>query len=107
MPYDYDGKIRSRLRMSPYTMKPLTSMTDSFDFAIANDRDADRHGVVTKKGLVNSNHYLCCMMHYLLQSRKKWPQGRAVGKTIGASLMMDSIIKSSNFNELYENPNWF
>lgn len=108
MPYDYDGKIRMDC-MSPYTMKPLTSMTDSFDFAIANDPDADRHGVVTKKGLVNSNHYLCCMMHYLLQSRKKWPQGRAVGKTIGASLMMDSIIKSSNFN-VYETPigfKWF
>lgn len=107
IPYDYDGNIRMDC-MSPYTMKPLIDIKDSFDFAIANDPDGDRHGVVTSLGLLNSNHYLSSMMHYLLKNRANWSQ-KAVGKTIGASLMMDKIIESFGF-KVYETPigfKWF
>ena len=108
MPFDYDDNIRMDC-MSPYTMKPLIEVKDSYDLCIANDPDADRHGIVTKEGLLNSNHYLSSILHYLCHNRQKWPHDRAVGKTIGATMMMDKIIEDAGY-KVYETPigfKWF
>lgn len=108
IPYDYDGNIRMDC-MSPYTMGPLVKkvLKEGFDFGIANDPDADRHGVVTSKGLLNSNCYLSSIIDFLLNTRS-FAQGK-VGKTIGASMLMDRIIKSYK-REVFETPigfKWF
>lgn len=108
IPYDYDNHQRMDC-MSPYTMKPLLAVRDSYDLCIANDPDADRHGIVTREGLLPSNHYLTSIMHYLCHHREKWPQGCGVGKTIGASMMMDKVIEDADF-KVYETPigfKWF
>ncbi|MBO8415735.1 MAG: alpha-D-glucose phosphate-specific phosphoglucomutase [Proteobacteria bacterium] len=108
MPYDYDDNIRMDC-MSPYTMQPLIELKDKFDFCIANDPDADRHGIVTRQGLLNSNKYLCSIIHYLCRSRQNWPADAAVGKTIGASIMMDKIIEDAG-RKVFETPigfKWF
>lgn len=108
MPFDYDDNIRMDC-MSPYTMKPLLAVREQFDMCIANDPDADRHGIVTKEGLLNSNHYLSSVMHYLCHNRKNWPKQAGVGKTIGATLMMDKIIEDAGYS-VYETPigfKWF
>lgn len=108
MPYDYDGNIRMDC-MSPYTMKPLLDYKDDFIMCIANDPDGDRHGVVTKEGLLNSNHYLCSMINYLCQHRENWPKDCMIGKTIGASTLMEIIAKANN-RQAYETPigfKWF
>ena len=100
MPYDYDDNIRMDC-MSPYTMKPLMALKENFDVCIANDPDSDRHGIVTKEGLLNSNHYLSSIMHYLCHNRPLWPKNGAVGKTIGATIMMDKIIEDAGY-KVYE-----
>ena len=108
MPYDYDDNIRMDC-MSPYTMKPLMALKENFDVCIANDPDSDRHGIVTKEGLSNSNHYLSSIMHYLCHNRPLWPKNGAVGKTIGATIMMDKIIEDAGY-KVYETPigfKWF
>lgn len=108
IPYDYDEHIRMDC-MSPYTMQPLIDrvLKEGFDFGIANDPDADRHGVVTSQGLLNSNCYLSSMIDYLLSTRE-YPAGK-VGKTIGASMFMDRVIKAHG-REVFETPigfKWF
>ena len=108
IPFDYDDNIRMDC-MSPYTMQPLIDrvLKEGFDFGIANDPDADRHGVVTSRGLLNSNCYLSSMIDYLLSTRE-YPAGK-VGKTIGASMFMDRVIKAHG-REVFETPigfKWF
>ena len=46
MTVDWDGKIRMD-PSSPSAMARLVELRDQFDIALANDADADRHGVVT------------------------------------------------------------
>lgn len=110
MPYDYDGNIRMDC-MSPYTMWPLVNKRDSYDFGIANDPDSDRHGVVTKQGLLPSNKYLPVIIDYLLKTRNygKADKFLKVGKTIGAGMLLDKVIRSHQA-EVYETPigyKWF
>ncbi|WP_286036298.1 phosphoglucomutase, alpha-D-glucose phosphate-specific [Succinatimonas hippei] len=108
IPFDYDDNIRMDC-MSPYTMKPLVAVKDDYDLCIANDPDADRHGLVTREGLLNSNHYLSSIMHYLCHNRPNWPKKAGVGKTIGATVMMDKIITDAGY-KVYETPigfKWF
>ena len=108
IPFDYDDNIRMDC-MSPYTMKPLVAVKDDYDLCIANDPDADRHGLVTREGLLNSNHYLSSIMHYLCHNRPNWPKNAGVGKTIGATIMMDKIITDAGY-KVYETPigfKWF
>lgn len=53
------------------------------------DTDADRHGIVTPAGLMNSNHYLSVAIGYLLTHRPRWPTHADVGKTLVSSSMID------------------
>jgi phosphoglucomutase len=91
MTADWDGKIRMDCS-SPYAMARLIGLRDKFDVAFANDTDADRHGIVTRSsGLMNPNHYLATAIAYLFANRPAWSGGRAVGKTIVSSSIIDRV----------------
>ena len=108
MPPDHDGKIRMDCS-SPDAMKNLLMQRDSFDIALANDPDADRHGVVDNDGLLNPNHYLAVCIDYLLTHREGWSETAKVGKTLVSSAIIDRVVKSRG-RSLYEVPvgfKWF
>ncbi|RIH84224.1 phosphoglucomutase (alpha-D-glucose-1,6-bisphosphate-dependent) [Calidithermus roseus] len=90
MSVDKDGKIRMDCS-SPYAMASLISLKDHFDVAVGNDPDADRHGIVTREGLMNPNHYLAAAIHYLYQNRPQWPASMGIGKTLVSSSMIDRV----------------
>jgi phosphoglucomutase len=89
MTADWDGKIRMDCS-SPYAMARLVAMRDRFDLAMANDTDADRHGIVTPSdGLQPPNHSLAAAIAYLFRHRPEWGPDCAVGKTMVSSSMID------------------
>jgi phosphoglucomutase len=90
MSVDKDGKIRMDCS-SPYAMAGLIQLKDRFDIAFGNDTDADRHGIVTKAGLMNPNHYLSASIWYLFQNREGWSRDAAVGKTLVSTSMIDRV----------------
>lgn len=93
MTVDRDGKIRMDCS-SPYAMASLIDLKDKYDIAFGNDTDFDRHGIVTKDGLMNPNHYLAVSIQYLFQNRPGWSKEAAVGKTLVSSGMIDRVVKS-------------
>ena len=109
MTVDHDGRIRTD-PSSPYAMARVIGLRDAFRVAVANDADADRHGVVTRSaGLLNPNHYLVVAIHYLLTHRPRWPEHAAVGKTVVSSSLIDRVVQSLG-RRLYEVPvgfKWF
>lgn len=90
MTQDHDGKIRMDCS-SPYAMASMIELKDSFDLAFGNDPDGDRHGIVTRGGLMNPNHYLAVMIEYLYTTRTAWPQDMQVGKTLVSSALIDRV----------------
>lgn len=90
MSVDKDGKIRMDCS-SPWAMAGLLKLKDDFDVAIGNDPDADRHGIVTRDGLMNPNHYLAVMIDYLFQNRPGWRSDAAIGKTLVSSALIDRV----------------
>jgi phosphoglucomutase len=108
MTADWDGKIRMDCS-SPYAMASLIQMRDKFDVAFANDTDADRHGIVTRSGLMNPNHFLATAIAYLFAHRTQWAKGAAIGKTVVSSSIIDRVAKKLN-RKLVETPvgfKWF
>jgi phosphoglucomutase len=108
MAVDWDGKIRMDCS-SPYAMARLVGLKDDFDLAVGNDTDSDRHGIVTKAGLLNPNHYLSAAISYLFALRPQWPASTAVGKTLVSSSMIDRVAAELG-RELLEVPvgfKWF
>lgn len=97
MTVDKDGKIRMDCS-SPYAMAGLLQFKDKFDVAVGNDPDFDRHGIVTRSGLMNPNHYLAVAIQYLFQNRPNWNSNVAVGKTLVSSSMIDRVAESLNRN---------
>jgi phosphoglucomutase len=100
MPPDHDGKIRMDCS-SPYAMAGLLALKDRYDLAIGNDPDADRHGIVTPRGLMNPNHYLAAALHHLFTTRA-WP-GAKGGKTAVTSALLDRVAGELG-REVYETP---
>ncbi len=90
MTVDHDGKIRMDCS-SPSAMASLIGLKDQFDLAFGNDADSDRHGIVTRTGLMNPNHYLAVAISYLFGHRPQWPASAAVGKTLVSSAMIDRV----------------
>jgi phosphoglucomutase len=91
VPLDWDGKIRMDCS-SPYAMAKLRELADRFDVAVANDPDADRHGIVTPgAGLLNPNHHLAACIAYLFGGNRAWPQGTGIGKTLVSSAIIDRV----------------
>ncbi|MBY5992060.1 phosphoglucomutase (alpha-D-glucose-1,6-bisphosphate-dependent) [Ferrimonas balearica] len=109
MALDKDGQIRMDCS-SACAMAPLLAIKDDFDLALANDPDADRHGIVCRDaGLMNPNHYLAVAIDYLLAHRPQWPEGIAVGKTLVSSAIIDKVV-ASHGHPLVEVPvgfKWF
>jgi len=95
MTVDKDGKIRMDCS-SPHAMASLIELKDKYDIAFGNDTDFDRHGIVTKSGLMNPNHYLSVAIHYLFQNRPDWSSDAAIGKTLVSSSMIDRVATSVN-----------
>jgi phosphoglucomutase len=92
MTADWDGKIRMDCS-SPYAMARLIGLRDRFDLAVGNDTDADRHGIVTPRGLMKPNHYLAAAIAYLFDHRPAWEARCAIGKTMVSSAMIDRVAK--------------
>ncbi len=90
MTLDWDGKIRMDCS-SPYAMAKLIGLKDRFDIAFGNDTDHDRHGIVTRAGLMNPNHFLAAAIHYLFTHRPDWRADAAIGKTIVSSSIIDRV----------------
>jgi phosphoglucomutase len=90
MPLDWDGKIRMDCS-SPHAMATLIALKDRFDIAFGNDADADRHGVVTHAGLMESNQYLATAIDYLFTHRPDWRSDLAIGKSIVSSSVIDRV----------------
>ena len=88
---DWDGKIRMD-PSSPDAMQSLIGLKTRFDIAFACDTDHDRHGIVTRSaGLLAPNHYLAVSIAYLLEHRKGWSPGAAIGKTIVSSDLISRV----------------
>ncbi|MBX3300909.1 MAG: phosphoglucomutase (alpha-D-glucose-1,6-bisphosphate-dependent) [Nitrospira sp.] len=90
MPLDWDGKIRMDCS-SPYAMANLIALKDRFDVAFGNDADNDRHGIVTRSGLMNPNHYLAVSIAYLFTHRPGWKSSSGIGKTLVSSSLIDRV----------------
>ncbi len=108
MPVDTDGVIRMDCS-SQAAMAGLIEMKDRFDLSFGNDPDFDRHGIVTKKGLMNPNHFLAASAKYLFETRTQWSAKVSLGKTVVTSSMLDRVATSLG-RELVEVPvgfKWF
>jgi phosphoglucomutase len=90
MTLDWDGKIRMDCS-SPYAMAKLIGLKDRFDIAFGNDTDHDRHGIVTRAGLMNPNHFLAAAIDYLFTHRPDWRADAAIGKTVVSSSIIDRV----------------
>jgi phosphoglucomutase len=94
MSLDWDGKIRMDCS-SEFAMASVIENRSNFDISIANDTDADRHGIVTAdSGLMNPNHFLVVSIEYLFGERDGWDSEAAVGKTMVSSSMIDKVVAS-------------
>lgn len=89
VPRDWDGKIRMDCS-SRFPMSRLLERGSAFDISFANNADADRHGVVTAKGLMPPNDYLATCAFYLGRERSGF-RARAIGKTAVSSVMIDRV----------------
>lgn len=91
VPVDRDGAVRMD-PSSPYVMAQLIERRDRFDLTIANDPDADRYGIVSRRaGLLDANHAFVVAVQYLLQHRPGWPASAAVGKTVVTTSLIDRV----------------
>ncbi|GAA2518732.1 phosphoglucomutase (alpha-D-glucose-1,6-bisphosphate-dependent) [Rarobacter incanus] len=95
MTLDWDGKIRMDCS-SPYAMASLVARMSApdaaYDIATGNDADSDRHGIVTRDGLMNPNHYLATAISYLYSGhRPSWRPDAAIGKTLVSSSLIDRV----------------
>jgi len=93
MTVDRDGKIRMDCS-SPHAMASLIGLRDRYDLAFGNDADTDRHGIVTRTGLMNPNHYLAAAVAHLFGNRPGWRPDAAVGKTLVSSAIIDRVAAS-------------
>src|SRR6185312_7643702 len=49
------------------------------------------HGIVTRSGLMNPNHYLAVSIAYLFRNRAGWPSAAGIGKTLVSSSLIDRV----------------
>ncbi len=90
VPCDKDGKIRMDCS-SKFAMSSLLNLKNNYDLAFGCDPDADRHGIVTKSGLMNPNHYLAAVTSYVFKARPNWGKNVGIGKTLVTSAMLDRV----------------
>jgi phosphoglucomutase len=93
MTRDWDGQIRMD-PSSRYVMKAVLARAKEFDVVVANDADADRHGIVARSaGLLEPNRYLSASIAYLFRQRPHWTAGAGIGKTMVSSALIDRVAK--------------
>lgn len=92
IPRDWDGKIRMDCS-SRFPMSRLLARKEEFDISFANDTDADRHGIVTRNGLMPPNDYLATCAFFLGSERGAF-RGCNIGKTVVSSSMIDRVAGS-------------
>jgi phosphoglucomutase len=90
LPLDSDGRIRMDCS-SPFSMAGMIGLRDRYDLAFGNDPDADRHGIVTRSGLMKPSHYLTAAVSYLYTHRPDWRPFAAIGKTIATTALIDRL----------------
>lgn len=95
MTVDWDGKIRMD-PSSPYAMAGLVGLKDKFDVAFGCDTDHDRHGIVTRGGLLPPNHFLSVCVYYLFNHRPQWSDDTRIGKTLVSSQIIDRVAAKIN-----------
>lgn len=108
MTLDHDGAIRMD-PSSPHAMAVTEKVGANFSLLVANDADADRHGIRSDQALMNPNHFLAVALDYLLGHRLAWPTNAGVGKTMVSSVMIDRVV-SHHGRTLHEVPvgfKWF
>lgn len=108
MRLDHDGAIRMDCS-SPYAMQALTERAGAYDVCVGNDPDADRHGIVTGRGVMNPNHFLSLAVDHLLATRTAWPTSAKIGRTVVTSALLDRVA-ASHGREVLEVPvgfKWF
>lgn len=108
MPLDHDGKVRMDCS-SPWAMAKLVALKDKYDVAFGNDPDYDRHGIVTKAGLMKPNAYLAVAVEYLFTHRPLWSADAMTGKTLVSSSIIDRAAAGVG-RKIYEVPvgfKWF
>lgn len=109
MHLDWDGKIRMD-PSSTHVMSTVDEHRKDFDLIVANDADADRHGIVTRDGgLMNPNHFLAVAIDYLLSNRPDWSATASIGKTLVSSAIIDRVV-AGHGRKLLEVPvgfKWF
>ena len=107
MTLDHDGAIRMD-PSSPHVMAVTDSVTESV-VLVANDADADRHGIRSGSQVMNPNHFLAVAIDYLLTNRPEWKTSAGVGKTMVSSSMIDTVV-AHHGRPLHEVPvgfKWF
>ena len=108
MTLDHDGAIRMD-PSSPHVMAVTDPFSGVFPILVANDADADRHGIRTRAGLIKPNAFLAVAIDYLLTHRPHWKESLGVGKTMVSSSMIDRVVGHHN-RALFEVPvgfKWF
>ena len=109
MTVDFDGQIRMN-PASPYAMVNLVNQKDDFDVAFACDTDADRHGIVSRKGgLIHPYQYFSVAIEYLCLHRKHWQTVKTIGKTVVTSDLLNRVTHGLK-QRVYETPvgfKWF
>jgi phosphoglucomutase len=93
MSADWDGQIRMD-PSSAFAMQELIALRHDYDVAFACDTDHDRHGIVTRDGLMPANHYLSVAVDYLFTHRPAWRPDAGIGKTLVSSQMIDRVAAS-------------
>lgn len=108
MHLDHDGAVRMDCS-SPFAMSGVVARVAGYDLGVGNDPDADRHGIVTARGLMNPNHFLAVAVDHLLRTRTGWPSSAAIGRTVVTSALLDRVA-AAHGRPTYEVPvgfKWF
>jgi phosphoglucomutase len=108
MTLDHDGAIRMD-PSSPHVMAVTDTFSERFPLLVANDADADRHGIRTRARLMSPNAFLAVAIDYLLAHRPHWAPSAGIGKTMVSSSMIDRVV-ADHHRALVEVPvgfKWF
>lgn len=102
MSLDWDGKIRMD-PSSGFAMRRLIDVKELFALGLACDTDHDRHGIVTRDGLLSTNQFLSVAIDYLCTHRPQWNENMGIGKTMVSSVMWDRVAAHRG-RRIYEVP---
>ena len=100
---DSDGAGRGD-PSSPYAMSGLIKLMAQGDYEMAgaNDRDGDRCGFATRKGLMTPNQFFSVVANQLfIELKDKGWKGKKLGKTLVSTMMLDFIAKKLGIESVH------